>query len=128
MGVLIDERIYLLLFGLTLVATLGACFMLVRLWRERKMMSSETRWTWLLFLILLVLVVAADLYYNLKFFQPQGRYLFYALIPLAALWGGGLYELLNPRYARFIFALLYSVMLVIDYISLAWFIVPQLAR
>jgi hypothetical protein len=63
-----------------------------------------------------------------KFFQPQGRYLFYALIPIAALWGGGLCELFNARYARFVVLLLYGVMLALDYISLAWFIVPQLTR
>lgn len=128
MGVLVDERIYLLLFGLTLVASLGAVLMLVRLWRERRGTASEVRWTWVVLLLLLVLVAAADLYYNLKFFQPQGRYLFYALIPIAALWGGGLYEVLNARYAALVFALLYVLMLAIDYAALAWFIVPQLAR
>ncbi len=128
MGVLVNDRIYILLFVLTALATLGALFWLMRLWRERKIFSCETRWTWLLLVLLLALVVAADAYYNLKFFQPQGRYLFYALIPLAALWSAGLYELLNARYARVVFALLYIVMLGLDYVSLAWFIVPQLAR
>jgi hypothetical protein len=128
MGVLMDERIYLLLLGLTLAASLGAVFMLVRLARERNAVPAEIRWTWLLLLLLLVLVIAADVYYNLKFFQPQGRYLFYALIPLAALWSGGLYELLNARYVRLVFCLLYGVILVIDYIALDWYIVPQLTR
>lgn len=128
MGVLVNDRIYVFLFILTSIATLGALFMLARLWRERKNFPSETRWTWLLLVLLLALVIAADVYYNLKFFQPQGRYLFYALIPIAALGGGGLYELLNARYARYVFALLYLVMLVLDYVALAWFIVPQLAR
>ena len=128
MGVLVNDRIYVLLFVLTAAATLGAMFLMWRMWRERKNFSSETRWTWLLLVLLLALVGAADVYYNLKFFQPQGRYLFYALIPLAALWGGGLYELFNTRYARIVLAILYGMMLGLDYVSLAWFIVPQLAR
>jgi hypothetical protein len=127
MGVLVDERIYVLLFVLSAAASFGALFLLIRLWQERRVLPSETRWTWLLLGLLLAVVVAADVYYNLKFFQPQGRYLFYALIPIAALWGGGLYELLNPNHARWVFVLLYVVMLGLDYVSLAWFIVPQLA-
>lgn len=128
MGVLVNDRIYTFLFVLCAAASLGALFMLVRLWQERRAMPGETRWTWLLLGLLLVFVIAADIYYNLKFFQPQGRYLFYALIPIAALWGGGLFELLNARYARYVFGVLYVVMLGLDYISLTLFIVPQLAR
>jgi hypothetical protein len=128
MGVLVDERIYLVLLMVTAFAGLGAIMFLLRLWREPKSLPAETRWTWLLLLVLLVLVLAADAYYNLKFFQPQGRYLFYALIPLAALGGAGLYELLNARYARCVFILLYVMMVVLDYVALNWFIVPQLTR
>ncbi len=128
MGVLVNDRIYTFLSILSAAASLGAVFMLWRMWRERKFFSSETRWTWLLLGLLLALVVAADLFYNLKFFQPQGRYLFYALIPIAAWWGGGLYELVNARYAGIVFALLYLLMLGLDYVALVWFIVPQLAR
>lgn len=128
MGVLVNDRIYVFLFGLSAAATLGAALLLTRLFRERKNFPRAARWTWVLLVALLLLVIAADAYYNVKFFQPQGRYLFYALIPIAALWGGGLYELLNPRIAKFFFALLYCVMLVLDYVCLTWFIVPQLAR
>lgn len=128
MGVLVNDRIYVFLFVLTAAAVLGAVLLMVRLWRERRSHATETRWTWLLLGLLLAVTVAADAYYNLKFFQPQGRYLFYGLIPIAALWAGGLFELLNARHARVTFALLYVVMLGLDYVSLAWFIVPQLAR
>lgn len=128
MGVLVSDRYYTFLFVLCAAASLGALFMLVRLWRERRTMASEVRWTWLVLGLLLVFVIAADVYYNLKFFQPQGRYLFYGLIPIAALWGGGLVELLNARYAPYVLGLLYVVMLAIDYFSLTQFIVPQLTR
>lgn len=128
MGVLVNDRIYVMLFVLTAAASLGALIFLVRLWREQQSFSSELRQTWLLLGLLLVLVIAADAYYNVKFFQPQGRYLFYGLIPIAALWAAGLYELLNAKYVRIVFALMYVGLLGLDYIALAWFIVPQLAR
>jgi hypothetical protein len=128
MGVLVSDRIYVFLFVLTAAASLGALLMVARMWRNRKTMLVEARWTWLLLALLFVLVIAADAYYNLKYFQPQGRYLFYGLISIAAFWSAGLYELLNVRYARFVFALLFVVMLGLDYVCLAWFIVPQLAR
>lgn len=128
MGVLVNDRIYVLLFVLTAVACFGALLWVVRLVRERKIFGLQTRWTWLLLGILLTLTFAAHLYYNLKYVQPQGRYLFPALVPLAAFWAVGLYELLNARHARLIFALLYLLMLALDYIALVWFIVPQLTR
>lgn len=128
MGVLVNDRIYVVLFVLSAAASLGALIFLARLWHQRRAFPSEVRWTWLLLGLLLALVVAADAYYNLKFFQPQGRYLFYALIPIAGFWAAGLFELLNARYARVVFALLYVGMLGLDYIALAWFIVPQLGR
>ncbi|MBI4670766.1 MAG: hypothetical protein HY741_03735 [Chloroflexi bacterium] len=128
MGVLVNDRIYVLLFVLTAVASFGAVLWIVRLVRERKNFPAETHWAWLLLGVLLTLAFAAHIYYNLKYVQPQGRYLFPGLVPLAAFWAAGLYELFNARYARLVFALLYAIMLALDYIALAWFIVPQLAR
>lgn len=128
MGVLVNDRIYTFLFLLSAAAILGAFLWGIRLWRERKNFSIETRWTWILLGALLTLACAAHLYYNLKYVQPQGRYLFPGLIAIAAFWTAGLNEIFNPRYARVLFALLYLAMLALDYIALAWFIVPQLAR
>lgn len=128
MGVLVNDRIYTFLFLLSAAAILGAFLWGIRLWREPKNFSIETRWTWILLGALLTLACAAHLYYNLKYVQPQGRYLFPGLIAIAAFWAAGLNEIFNPRYARVLFALLYLAMLALDYIALAWFIVPQLAR
>jgi hypothetical protein len=128
MGVLVNDRLYVLFFVLSAAASLGALLWVIRLLREPRASSTETRWSWLLLGVLLFFVFLADAYYNVKFFQPQGRYLFPALIPIAALWAAGLYEILNARYARVLFALLYVMMLGIAYISLTMFIVPQLAR
>jgi hypothetical protein len=128
MGVLVDSRIYTFFLALSVIATAGAILMLTRMWRTRAGLRAETLWTWLVFGLLLALVFAADVYYSFKFFQPQGRYLFYALIPIAAFWSGGLYELAGARFARYVFATLYVVMLGLDYFALTRFIVPQLAR
>lgn len=128
MGVLVDDRIYTFLFLLTATASLGALLWGARLVRERRTFSGESKWTWLLLGLMLLLVAAAHVYYNLKFVQPQGRYLFPALIPIAAFWAAGLEELLNARYSRWLFALLYVIMLGVDYVSLVWYIVPQLSR
>lgn len=128
MGVLVNDRIYVLLFLLSAGATLGALLWVVRLVREREKFSIETRWTWVLLGILLTAACAAHVYYNLKFVQPQGRYLFPGLVAIAGFWAAGLHEILNARYARLLFGLLYLVMLGLDYIALAWYIVPQLTR
>jgi hypothetical protein len=128
MGVLVDSRIYAMLFLLSGVASIGAVLMVVKMWRQRDAIPSATRWTWLVLGLLLVLVAAADVYYSFKFFQPQGRYLFYALIPIAAFWSGGLYELAGKRFAPYLFVGLYVMMLALDYFALTRFIVPQLAR
>lgn len=128
MGVLVNDRFYTLLFGLSATATFGALLWVIRLTRERKNFSLETRWTWILLGAALALVVAAHVYYNLKYVQPQGRYLFPGLAPLAAFWAAGLYEIFNARYARALFAMIYLGMLALDYAALIWFIVPQLSR
>src|SRR5581483_2441701 len=128
MGVLVNDRMYVFLFVLTAFACFGALLWVIRLVRTRQEFAAETRWMWLLLGAMLTLAVAAHVYYNLKYVQPQGRYLFPGLISLAAFWSAGLYEMLNARYARVVFALLYLVMLGLDYIALAWYIVPQLTR
>lgn len=128
MGVLVNDRIYTFFFVLTVAASFGAPLWVLRLGREHNMFSMETHWTWRVLALFLVLTLAALVYYNLKFVQPQGRYLFPGLIAIAAFWATGLYELLNARYARLLFALLYVTMLALDYVLLMWFIVPQLAR
>lgn len=128
MGVLVNDRIYVLLGVLTLTAALGVALWLARLLRSPRAFPSEARWMWLLLGILVLLAAGAHVYYNLKYVQPQGRYLFPGLIGIAAFGAAGLNEWLNARYARWVFGLLYLAMLALDYIALAWFIVPQLAR
>lgn len=128
MGVLVNDRIYVILFVLTAFASFGAALWVVRMIREPSQFATRTRWTWFVLGVMLVLVLAAHFYYNVKFVQPQGRYLFPALIPIAALWAAGVSEWLKPRYTPMMFALLYLLMVGLDYAALFWYIVPQLAR
>lgn len=48
--------------------------------------------------LLLTLVIAQVLFYNLQFLQPQGRYLFPALTPIAIFFILGLQALVTPNY------------------------------
>jgi hypothetical protein len=106
MGVLVDERIYLSLALLTALLAAGAGIFLFRLWRRRACVTpAQGRILWLL-AAAATLTVLTYLGYNLKFVQHQGRYLFSALAPLALAASFGLQEMLRPRPARVLAALL----------------------
>lgn len=126
MGVLVSDRIYVGLFALTGIALFGLALWAWRVVRDRNALTGE-QWRGVILLALLFVVIfAEDAWYNLKFVQPQGRYLFPALIPIATFLVIGLRELISERYQRVVFMLLYFGMLALDYISLFWFIIPQL--
>ena len=80
MGVILDDGFYVLYLILTLLALLG----LLLTWARRSGHGSSlgVRAPWLIGAPIL-LVFAEVAYYNLTFVQPQGRYLFPALVPLA---------------------------------------------
>ncbi len=126
MGVLVSDRIYVALFLLTGAALLGVLLWFVRMVRERGRELGATLWNWLLLGAWLLLVLLAHVWYNLHYVQPQGRYLFPAMIPIAAVFAIGLYEIIDKRYVRVVLGLLYMVMLGLDYASLFWYIIPQL--
>ncbi len=105
MGVLVDERIYLSLALLTALLASGFGIFLFRLWRRRiDVGADQVRVLWLL-AAAAALTVLTYLGYNLKFVQHQGRYLFSALAPLALAASFGLREMLRPRPARLLAAL-----------------------
>jgi hypothetical protein len=85
MAVPIDARIYTALAMLSGVATLG---FVVRLVEGREGRPLATR-AGLLLACAALLTLATHLGYNLSFYQPQGRYLFPALIPLGLAWSLG---------------------------------------
>ncbi len=126
MGVLMDDRIYLALFALTAVALLGAALYARRIVQDRAALEVTARWCLGVMALLLLTAVADYVGYNGKFWQPQGRYLFPALVPIALCFVLGLRELLSPDHARLLFALLYLLMVGLDIAALFLYIVPQL--
>ena len=88
MGVPMDERLYL---GFALVTALAAIGLLLRLWQVRHRLRSAPE----LFILMFVwggFSTAQLLWYNLKFVQYQGRYLFVAMPVWAAALTVGLIE------------------------------------
>lgn len=127
MGVLVNDRIYVALFLLTGAAQLGLALYALSVARQRDRLS-RLQWSSLgLFALLLVVAVVDYVGYNLKFYQPQGRYLFPALIPIACFLVLGLGELLAREHARILYALLYIALVGLDIAALFLYIVPQLA-
>ena len=147
MGVFVDSRIYDLLFLVSLAALLGVGIYIKRLVRGSETLTAPQRWGLSLSLLILILVAASHLWYNFKFVQHQGRYLFPALIPIGLFFALGLREwarllarltsLFLPleshkaglEYAaeRAVLALFYLTFLALDLVCLDRFIVPYFA-
>ncbi len=126
MGVLVNDRIYVALSLLTAAAVLGLLFYAVQVVRRREQLD-HMQWEGIgLLALLLVTALAAYIGYNFKFFQPQGRYLFPGLIPIALFSAIGLREIIAREHLHAIAALLYVAMLGLDIACLFLFIVPQL--
>jgi hypothetical protein len=126
MGVPVDDRIYLALALLTLVALLGLALCVIRVVRQREQLNAAQRTGLILLALLLAVAVVDYVGYNSKFYQPQGRYLFPALVPIALCFVLGLREAASREHARVLAALLYLALLGLDVVSLVWYIVPQL--
>lgn len=126
MGVLINDRLYVVLMVLTGAAAFGAILWAIRIIRHRELITEPQHWLVGLLLVLLLTAFADYVAYNFKFFQLQGRYLFPALIAIAFFLVAGLRELLNREYERVVLAGLYIGMLGLDILCLFLYIVPQL--
>lgn len=87
MGVPMTDRIYAVLLGFTVLVVVGAVIGVVRF---RRWFTPPQHHALLLMTWLASLALAAHGYYNLKFIQPQGRYLYPGLIPIAAMVAAGL--------------------------------------
>jgi 4-amino-4-deoxy-L-arabinose transferase-like glycosyltransferase len=98
MAVPIDGRIYTALSLLSGAVALGFLFMLLDMWDDRRALSAES----VLLTCSGLLTLATYLWYNLGFYQAQGRYLFMALIPLSLAWTLGLREVLDRNNARLV--------------------------
>ncbi len=145
MGVLVDSRIYDFLFLVSLGALLGVGIYIKRLARGSERLTAFQGWALFISLLILLLVAASHLWYNFKFVQHQGRYLFPALIPIGLFFALGLREwarllarltsLFLPLYKaglehaaeRAVLALFYLSFLALDLVCLYRFIVPYFA-
>jgi hypothetical protein len=126
MGVLVNDRIYVVLFVLTGLAVFGLVLYAIRIARERQSLAPAQWWGTGLFALLVGVSIVDYIGYNFKFFQLQGRYLFPAIVPIAFFMVVGLRELLAKPYVRLTFALLYLALAGLDIASLFLYIVPQL--
>ncbi|MBN1202515.1 MAG: DUF2142 domain-containing protein [Anaerolineae bacterium] len=84
MAVPMPDNVYTGFLGFVLVVLVGAALFV---WRQNwpRQLSGPQRDTLIVLGLALVFVAAQYILYNLDFVQFQGRYLFYALIPLAVL-------------------------------------------
>jgi 4-amino-4-deoxy-L-arabinose transferase-like glycosyltransferase len=105
MAVPVDWRIYTTVRALSAIAAVGFVF---RVLDVHLTLDSTTK-SLLMLLCSGLLTLAAYLWYNLGFYQAQGRYLFTALIPLGVAWTLGLEEALRPHTARWVTALMAAV-------------------
>jgi Dolichyl-phosphate-mannose-protein mannosyltransferase len=97
MGVPMTDTIYMLLLGFTAVVGVGLVIAAVR-WRKR--LSVPQDHALVIMALSASLAVATITYWNLKFVQFQGRYLYPGLIPIATLVAIGIMgwlSLVTPR-------------------------------
>lgn len=98
MGVLVDERIYLVLAFLCGLAGVGFVFFLISApWGKETLFQKEAL---MLLASCAFLTLVLFMWYNLQFVQHQGRYLFPALIPFGLAFTLGLREALSRKRAR----------------------------
>jgi 4-amino-4-deoxy-L-arabinose transferase-like glycosyltransferase len=98
LGVFLDERIYTAMLLFTGILFLGLLWALVRLISGGPDMDMDDFQLWVLglFAVLVVVVTASYIAYNLKFVQHQGRYFFWGLMPISAFVGLAWREVLRP--------------------------------
>jgi hypothetical protein len=88
---------------------------------------SRRQWASLGLLALsIVLTSGTFVWYNLTFMQHQGRYFFPALIPIALFGTLGLRQLTPQAIWPAIPGLLIAGLVVLNLVSLKWFIIPNL--
>lgn len=98
LGVFMDERIYTALLLFTGVLFLGLLWALVRLISGSPDTDMDDFQSWVLglFGVMLLAAVASYSWYNVKFVQHQGRYFFWAMLPISAFIALGWREVMQP--------------------------------
>ncbi len=128
MGTVMDERVYLVLALLTGCAILGLLLYLGHISLRPSELSPNQRASLVVLALAFGLVLAGVLQYNFTYVQPQGRYFFAAIAPIAIFFTLGLRELISARYAAICFALLSIGLFALDVVALNRFILPDLVR
>jgi len=102
LGVFMEPRIYTLLLAFTGVLLLGLLWALVRFicGRPEADMDRYQFWVLGLFGVMTLAVLASFAWYNLKFVQHQGRYLFWGLLPISAFVALAWRELMQPLQGK----------------------------
>ncbi len=100
MGILVDQRIYLILALFCAVVGLGLALFFATNYTNFTNLSPQKRMALGLLALSALLTLLSYLWYNLKFVQHQGRYLFPALVPLGLAFALGLREILARDKAK----------------------------
>lgn len=102
LGVFMEPRIYTLFLAFTGVLLLGLLWALVRFicGRPEADMDRYQFWVLGLFGAMVLAVLASFVWYNLKFVQHQGRYLFWGLLPISAFMALAWRELMQPLQGK----------------------------
>ncbi|MFQ5813838.1 MAG: hypothetical protein ACE5I2_11730, partial [Anaerolineae bacterium] len=108
MGILVDQRIYLILALLCAVVGLGLVLFATNYTNYTNFtnVSSQKKTALGLLALSALLTLLSYLWYNLTFVQHQGRYLFPALVPIGLAFALGLREVLardNAKAMAFLF-------------------------
>lgn len=138
MAVPMDRRIYLALGVFTAVVVAGLVGWVVAVARQSKSLLRRSAPAVMLLLFTTALTFLAYLWYNAKFVQFQGRYLFPALIPLGLALALGWWTAVRwvrrliirmegaDRFDGLLFASPYAGLAVLDVVCLFAFVVPYL--
>jgi 4-amino-4-deoxy-L-arabinose transferase-like glycosyltransferase len=127
MGIVAEERVYWVLAFVSVASAIGLALLAVRAATGRVRVSRPQRDVVILMLGAWLLVLLATLLYNLTYLQPQGRYLFPALLPASLGLSAGL-GALTPRILRpVVFLGLLCCLALLTLICLYRYVVPYFA-
>ncbi|TAK23247.1 MAG: hypothetical protein EPO26_08295 [Chloroflexota bacterium] len=126
MGTLMDGRVYAILGIASAIAAIGAGLWLAPwggFWRDE---TPLVRRGFALAAVLIVGVAIVPLAYNLRYLQPQGRYVFPAIAAISLFAATGLRELIAPRQRRAVYATVGLGLAALDVVALLRFIEPDI--
>ena len=117
MNVVLPQWFYTVLIGMTLLSGIGGVIWLTRMWRQRHTSPGQQK-LFLAFVAGAVITLSILIVINVAYrigYQPQGRYLFPAIVPLALMTVAGWEQLGRVvRVQRYIAPLLIAIMLIIN--------------